>query len=277
MWEFYQYLCMKRNHETRLSLGTISGFIEMYGYKRASKFNLLKELKTTKWIAGDDGAYMLTFGDFSSVDKRADERKMMREQQSKKIDFHENQSKNLDSKSKKIDEKSKKIDSHIRNNQLSYQHSQDSIESFEGERTRPRTEIPVDEIFEISEPQLDEISTTAIRIYRDVFPTAFLDGQVLTEFAARLPEVEESVWRQTLLDWRLARYKATNIPAMISRYKKDLAESKKEQNGKIQPNNFKSAAEIRDERAINAFNAKQQLRAKVAERNAIPRGNVSNR
>ena len=49
-------------------------------------------------------------------------------------------------------------------------------------------------------------------------------------------------------------------------------------NGKIQQhNNFKSAAEIRDERAINSFNAKQQLRAKVAERNAIPRSDVFDR
>lgn len=113
LWEFYQYLCIKRNHEKRTSQGTVEHFVEFCGYKRASKFNLIKELKNTSWIGGTDGEYTLLVGDFSSVDKKADERKAKRE--SKKIDSTENQSKNLDSQSKKIDDSSKKIDSHIRN------------------------------------------------------------------------------------------------------------------------------------------------------------------
>jgi hypothetical protein len=243
-WEFYQYLCIKRNHETRLSQGTVEGFISEWKYKRASKFNLLKELKTSTWIAGNDGAYSLTFGDFTPADKRADERKLRREQQSKKIDSAEQQSKFLNSESKKIDEKSKKIDSHIRNIPASFSsNSQESNDSFEGEKA-PLREIPVDEIFEIAQPQIDERSSRAVEIYRDIFPTYNLDGQQLQDFIDALPEVEEDVWRQTLFEWRLSRYKASNIAGMICKYGKNLKEKENGSNQKPNNGNKRTDADV---------------------------------
>lgn len=130
LWEFYQYLCIKRNHETQLSNGTMDQFLQIYGYGRASKFNLLKEMKSKSWIGGEDGKYKLLVGDFSPVNQKAQERKANREKQSKKIDSQGSQSKILDSKnvgqSKKIDEKSKKLDCIYKEYQLLNQ--QDFIE-----------------------------------------------------------------------------------------------------------------------------------------------------
>jgi hypothetical protein len=102
----------------------------------------------------------------------------------------------------------------------------------------PVRSLSVDEVLELEETVLaneseflqNEFIPASVQIYQDVFPNHPIDGEVLKDFTARLPEVEESVWRQTLLDWRLARYKASNIPGMISRYQKDLKDKELEQN-----------------------------------------------
>jgi len=102
----------------------------------------------------------------------------------------------------------------------------------------PARRLSVDEVLEIEAEletkeqiyQKNEFLPKSVEIYFEIFPNHQLDGENLKDFCNRLPEVEESVWRQTLLDWRLARYKASNIPGMISRYLKDLKE-KHEENG----------------------------------------------
>lgn len=98
--------------------------------------------------------------------------------------------------------------------------------------------IHVDEVLEISTVHIDEISSRAVEIYREVFPTYTLDGQQLDDFVKALPEVDESVWRQTVFDWRLSRYKASNIAGLISRYRKDL---KEKQNGTFSNENDRGA------------------------------------
>jgi hypothetical protein len=110
----------------------------------------------------------------------------------------------------------------------------------------------------------NEFIPASVQIYQDVFPNHPIDGEVLKDFTARLPEVEESVWRQTLLDWRLARYKASNIPGMISRYQKDLKDKELEQNAS---NNGKlSAKERREQSAINEITEIESIRARVEQR-----------
>jgi len=73
----------------------------------------------------------------------------------------------------------------------------------EGEtRPRPR-KLSVDEVFEIETVLAEKENsyppfqpTKAIEIYQEIFPNHQIDGGVLQDFAIRLPEVEESVWRR---------------------------------------------------------------------------------
>ena len=92
----------------------------------------------------------------------------------------------------------------------------------------PKRKLSVDEAVEIleSEVEIEENSspTRAIEIFREVFPLHYLDGRNLEDFAIRLPEIEESVWRQNLLDWRLSGWQPGNISGIIKRYERELKE-----------------------------------------------------
>ncbi len=144
-------------------------------------------------------------------------------------------------------------------------------------------EIPVDEIFEPDKTESDELPeeyspTLAIEIYREIYPTVFLDKETLEDFARRLPEVEESVWRQNVLDWKLSRWGRNNIPGMIERYFKQLKKWKKEQeelefagenlNAGIQKNGtkYKNSKLERDRYAIAEFQALERNRKEVEQR-----------
>jgi hypothetical protein len=102
----YSFLCRYRNHKTGVTHKTIAECAEKYGWSRATKFNVQKELIDEGWIEQTKGYLRLLVGDFSPVTK------------SKNLDDeHSQMSKNLDSQSKNLDEMSKNLDSHIRNNQ----------------------------------------------------------------------------------------------------------------------------------------------------------------
>ncbi len=116
--------------------------------------------------------------------------------------------------------------------------------------------------------------TLAIKIFREIYPTTYLDGEKLKDFAARLPEVEESVWRQNLLDWKLSGWQSSNISGLIKRYHKELkdwqTEQVKKQNGGSNGNaiiqtgqsGFETANQRRDREArerIRAGNSADEL------------------
>lgn len=118
--------------------------------------------------------------------------------------------------------------------------------SLSGTGVRPPVrEIPAHEIFgeESNEPLPEEhCPTRAIAIYREIYPTAHLNGEQLEDFAKRLPEVEESVWRQNLLDWKLNRWGSNNLSGIINRYRGELKKWQQQQNqggtngnGQIEP------------------------------------------
>lgn len=140
-----------------------------------------------------------------------------------------------------------------------------------------RRELTPDEIFEPDE--IEQITenlespTEAIKIWREVFPNAFIDGQKLADFAKVLPEVEASVWRQNLLDWRLSGWQAGNISGIIKRYERELKDWQKQQkkgeNGQ-NDNSKPTYTDRRNQEAINRHQTIESIRARSNQRRRIP-------
>jgi hypothetical protein len=262
LWEFYQYLCIKRNHETRKSSGKVDAFIQLYGYKRASKFNLIKELKTSNWITGSDGDYELLVGDFECVNEAADRRKSRRVEQSKKMDSPVNQSKNLDSESKKIDYQSKKIDSHIRN-------------------------IPASSS---SNDQQEEIHTNALaqtfplKPLYDAFPDLQITPAQAGSIQAEVKSGDEAAWLATIKTYKDNHNPARNyylpekVGNLLGVFEKKKRELEKTQNGAIQPYGNGNQAKSTDAgtrnaaRVSNTRTAIDELRRQGAEEQALSGG-----
>lgn len=212
-WDFYQFLCSKRNHETRRSQGTIEKFASISGIKRATKFALLKELIAKNWITGEDGNYELLTGDFTVVNERADKRK-----QSKNSDSKENKQSKILDKSKKIgsetpeksknsDYQSKILDSHIRNNQLSSPAiPKDSNESF-GERERTPEPISENEF---------------LKTYKEFYPAyqISIHQQEIIESRIR----DGTAWRTALIFWSTNDYRPKSVGKICDKYDEILAE-----------------------------------------------------
>lgn len=114
----YSFVCRHRNHKTGIAPKSLDECAAKYGWSRATKFNVQKELTQNGWIEKTEHGIKPLIGDFSPVSKS----KILdsaEHSESKKLDSEtSDKSKNLDRKSKKLDSKSKNLDStYIRNNQ----------------------------------------------------------------------------------------------------------------------------------------------------------------
>ena len=106
----------------------------------------------------------------------------------------------------------------------------------------PQRKLSVDEAAGILEdenemPVPPEITSRSIEIYREVYPTTFLEVEQLKYLVEKLPAVEEAIWRQNVKEWKVSRWKASNIADMVKRYERELGNHRKltengEENGK---------------------------------------------
>lgn len=255
---FYIYLCKTRNHKTGKSFGTMDICAERYGWKRATKFAIVKELTSKGWISFDGRDFSPIFGDFAPVNKSKN-----LDSQSEKID---SQSKNLDYQSKKSDSKSKNLDSHIRNiPERPERPEKNNIYSAH----EVFTETTFDAVDETHTQKLDEtflwirqkknLNRIPQMEWLELLADLETEGITLDGFKEFYLWVENLAWVTGTVSIKLLRGQIEAYKNREHLQAKAIIKNGVKENAKPQ---FKTASEIREQRAIDEYQFTEQLREK---------------
>lgn len=120
---------------------------------------------------------------------------------------------------------------------------------------------------EISESKkLIVFAHPAVIGYAEIFPNEQIGLSTFEDLTVLLPEVEESVWLQTLREWRMnPKWKPDNIPDIVDRYRNNLKKYLKENKGNA--GNGLQLSE-RERKKLDQFSREERIRNRVKQRDA---------